>query len=196
MQPPSGGCVLKHPQDKLQAHLDKAATFGWLCVETRKNFHISTRKSAATFGWLCVETFVLGEYKPCLRAATFGWLCVETVNNGAGFVFSLCSHLRVAVCWNQTKTDTKIRVEAATFGWLCVETKTSKIIHAVEPAATFGWLCVETLMNLINYSAWLSSRLQAAVCWNYNLYHQKVAYVCSHLRVAVCWNHHQQRDCI
>ena len=34
MQPPSGGCVLKHPQDKLQAHLDKAATFGWLCVET------------------------------------------------------------------------------------------------------------------------------------------------------------------
>ena len=53
---------------------------------------------------------------------------------------------------------------AATFGWLCIETKTSKIIHAVEPAATFGWLCVETLMNLINYSAWLSSRLQAAVC--------------------------------
>ena len=36
---------------------------------------------------------------------------------------------------------------AATFGWLCIETKTSKIIHAVEPAATFGWLCVETTTN-------------------------------------------------
>ena len=98
MQPPSGGCVLKQWLEENQHRIKKAATFGWLCVET-------------------------------------------------------------AILFALSKAD-----KAATFGWLCIETKTSKIIHAVEPAATFGRLCVETLMNLINYSAWLSSRLQAAVC--------------------------------
>ena len=135
----------------------------------------STAETAATFGWLCVETRREKEKALCLSEQPPSGGCVlkQTSPNFSGEVKG-----------------------AATFGWLCIETKTSKIIHAVEPAATFGRLCVETLMNLINYSAWLSSRLQAAVCWNYNLYHQKVAYVCSHLRVAVCWNHHQQRDCI
>ena len=33
-----------------------AATFGWLCVETRFESEESKQNFAATFGWLCVET--------------------------------------------------------------------------------------------------------------------------------------------
>ena len=33
-QPPSGGCVLKRPIKALSVSDGKAATFGWLCVET------------------------------------------------------------------------------------------------------------------------------------------------------------------
>ena len=81
--------------------LDKAATFGWLCVETLKQIGSYYAAPAATFGWLCVETDTesaqkqLGHTQPpsggCVlkhvmelpitfdeQAATFGWLCVET----------------------------------------------------------------------------------------------------------------------
>ena len=34
MQPPSGGCVLKHASVVADVPLRKVATFGWLCVET------------------------------------------------------------------------------------------------------------------------------------------------------------------
>ena len=57
MQPPSGGCVLKHYKidcDKLD---ELAATFGWLCVETYTRSGQGSAERAATFGWLCVETF-------------------------------------------------------------------------------------------------------------------------------------------
>ena len=33
-----------------------AATFGWLCVETRFISAVTSGEAAATFGWLCVET--------------------------------------------------------------------------------------------------------------------------------------------
>ena len=34
MQPPSGGCVLKHVDGGQVVATGSAATFGWLCVET------------------------------------------------------------------------------------------------------------------------------------------------------------------
>ena len=79
MQPPSGGCVLKLMREAHDLHVESAATFGWLCVET---VNIVSRAlvemGAATFGWLCVETLCQRRYRRLLLAATFGWLCVET----------------------------------------------------------------------------------------------------------------------
>ena|GEM_PF-2923454 len=37
MQPPSGGCVLKLPVFAVANETGEAATFGWLCVETKKS---------------------------------------------------------------------------------------------------------------------------------------------------------------
>ena len=101
MQPPSGGCVLKHAGAIIIWQYDIAATFGWLCVETYKTGLYKLTEKAATFGWLCVETLFV-EYKRCAsnEAATFGWLCVET------FIGEFDKWLSIA----------------ATFGWLCVET--------------------------------------------------------------------------
>ena len=56
----------------------KAATFGWLCVETNGKTSNRFREIAATFGWLCVETIYSLIECLGLMAATFGWLCVET----------------------------------------------------------------------------------------------------------------------
>ena len=58
-QPPSGGCVLKRPIKALSVSDGKAATFGWLCVETDVADLAQRGTAAATFGWLCVETFCL-----------------------------------------------------------------------------------------------------------------------------------------
>ena len=79
----------------------RAATFGWLCVETLPACCAPFPVLAATFGWLCVETLNINlaldsvQLQPpsggcvlkrlnlilrqdCGNAATFGWLCVET----------------------------------------------------------------------------------------------------------------------
>ena len=46
-QPPSGGCVLKPEMLETAQLLKTAATFGWLCVETKplKQFKIQTPSS-------------------------------------------------------------------------------------------------------------------------------------------------------
>ena len=85
-QPPSGGCVLKRVRMGDDSHYLRAATFGWLCVETEvaksakwfkfrqppsggcvlkqsDTFRLTVKKMAATFGWLCVETI----YPRCSR---------------------------------------------------------------------------------------------------------------------------------
>ena len=99
-QPPSGGCVLKLVSLLQIPTCHRAATFGWLCVETMYQKWKMAGMVAATFGWLCVETIEPESLKSEFAAATFGWLCVETF---------LAIH-RAILRW------------AATFGWLCVET--------------------------------------------------------------------------
>ena len=57
LQPPSGGCVLKHDRDVKEEDKFKAAAFGRLCVETWDGFQrVIKRFIAAAFGRLCVET--------------------------------------------------------------------------------------------------------------------------------------------
>ena len=75
-----------------------AATFGWLCVETRRLSNTRNTQFAATFGWLCVETLEIIEQMEINMAATFGWLCVETAVCEICTDFLASSHLRVAVC--------------------------------------------------------------------------------------------------
>ncbi len=76
MQPPSGGCVLKHslPVSFFKDFL--AAAFGRLCVETRN----------PDVAW--VQSW----------AAAFGRLCVETELAKKNFNFKINSRLRAAVC--------------------------------------------------------------------------------------------------
>ena len=76
MQPPSGGCVLKLKLLYLLLITLAAATFGWLCVETKSDWRPHSQNTAATFGWLCVETLIPFAISVAL----------------------ISSHLRVAVC--------------------------------------------------------------------------------------------------
>ena len=166
LQPPSGGCVLKPLFSHELNCAPFAATFGWLCVETSIKSNTPCFKSAATFGWLCVETiYNRGNYN-LNPAATFGWLCVETRLCSQLNLNTLCSHLRVAVCWNTRDIINRYRDCAATFGWLCVET-----IH-------YQW----------RRAVWICSHLRVAVCWNIDDNHNVELSLSSHLRVAVCWN--------
>ena len=59
-------------------------------------YRVSPR--AATFGWLCVETRLDKRAIVVARAATFGWLCVETEIRPPRANWVQGSHLRVAVC--------------------------------------------------------------------------------------------------
>ena len=78
MQPPSGGCVLKHNRYFAVKGGKGAAAFGRLCVETRKLVLVLVACEAAAFGRLCVETFNTLLCFDTVSAAAFGRLCVET----------------------------------------------------------------------------------------------------------------------
>ena len=94
--------MLKQGLDDALDEASKAATFGWLCVETALLLGLTfTAYFAATCGWLCVETAEKGQDLKDKTAATFGWLCVETGKNAKPYR----------------------QFTAATFGWLCVETE-------------------------------------------------------------------------
>ena len=78
VQPPSGGCVLKHDLRETSNRFSNPAAFGRLCVETGLIPVMPRVYLPAAFGRLCVETALskpnLWEKKP----AAFGRLCVET----------------------------------------------------------------------------------------------------------------------
>ena len=57
--------MLKHREWDVISESDKAATFGWLCVETGEKKFEFRKSLAATFGWLCVETLLV----PAIRQA-------------------------------------------------------------------------------------------------------------------------------
>ena len=81
MQPPSGGCVLKPLLCFLFAISKAQPPSGGCVLKLKLNKHHNFLKHAATFGWLCVEThFIRCIDKKAVGAATFGWLCVETVS--------------------------------------------------------------------------------------------------------------------
>ena len=75
-------------------------------------------------------------------AAAFGRLCVET-SSGSRSVGT---------------------VGAAAFGRLCVETSPKMAKASDDLAAAFGRLCVETFVKCTTPSAFVGSRLRAAVC--------------------------------
>ena len=76
VQPPSGGCVLKH---------------------LNLPYLLNTLQAAA-FGRLCVETSSQNKVKEILEAAAFGRLCVETLSKRGVGKRNKCSRLRAAVC--------------------------------------------------------------------------------------------------
>ena len=55
-QPPSGGCVLKHPKTGKRQTYPLPAAFGRLCVETMIEKRSWVYHKPAAFGRLCVET--------------------------------------------------------------------------------------------------------------------------------------------
>ena len=106
LQPPSGGCVLKHRNPRQTNRSSVAATFGWLCVETCVAMADATSLKQPPSGGCVLKPVVFALHPSHNRAATFGWLCVETAR---------AVRLPVTI-WL-----------AATFGWLCVETLIKKV---------------------------------------------------------------------
>ena len=73
MQPPPRGCVLKPSGYRGNNSIISAAASARLCVETCDLPHTTQTLKAATFGWLCVETAHTFAYVGWqARAATFG----------------------------------------------------------------------------------------------------------------------------
>ena len=121
-----------------------AATFGWLCVETKVLSLNANRELAATFGWLCVETSITPVLNLDIDAATFGWLCVETsskILNGnltaqppsGGCV--LKHHLIICAVVSEKQPPS---------GGCVLKRFGVVLVKRLYLAATFGWLCVET----------------------------------------------------
>ena len=82
MQPPSGGCVLKHHSKNPAFMLDfvfAAAAFGRLCVETHRLSALTCDLPAAACARLCVETFATAKTGKRHKAAASARLCVETL---------------------------------------------------------------------------------------------------------------------
>ena len=124
MQPPSGGCVLKRFLTRKLRKLKSSHLRVAVCWNLQRNIIFLTICLAATFGWLCVETKGSRRNLWNGQAATFGWLCVETLGANKEESSVIGSHLRVAVCWNLFIAILKMwQWPAATFGWLCVETE-------------------------------------------------------------------------
>ena len=120
IQPPSGGCVLKHGslmflhtnhrpaafgrlcvETLLSAGgsvLNRPAAFGRLCVETSMQHSLSRENQPAAFGRLCVETSIALRAFSKRVPAAFGRLCVETLTITYALFGLLSSRLRAAVC--------------------------------------------------------------------------------------------------
>ena len=145
------------------------------------------RQSAATFGWLCVETKPTSKVAPlCVTQPPSGGCVLKRVAESdnadtlkqppsGGCVLKRCARCpAIQCCW------------AATFGWLCVETLPAKhcwrwwaqppsggcvlkrqvleLHQRCRSAATFGWLCVETLLTEKENIQFPGSHLRVAVC--------------------------------
>ena len=100
-QPPSGGCVLKHPFMAGAFHGSGPAAFRRLCVETvSDNSYRKFQTEPAAFRRLCVETLFHCVNMAGESPGAFRRLCVETV----------------------TDESTERHDEPAAFRRLCVET--------------------------------------------------------------------------
>ena len=78
LQPPLGGCVLKHDLRHEAATRLAAAAFRRLCVETQESPKPHHLENAAAFRRLCVETVFVQHGNDPVLAAAFRRLCVET----------------------------------------------------------------------------------------------------------------------
>ena len=164
----------------------KAATFGWLCVETRHFDHVVNRAGQPPSGG-CVLKRICSRsarrYWPqppsggCVlkqaggigkrhhhHAATFGWLCVETSQ-------------AILKTWYKSQPPSGGCVlkqpvqERVVFEELQPPSGGCVLKHALQyvrvhrqQAATFGWLCVETTNLVLSWPRCRRSHLRVAVC--------------------------------
>ena len=98
LQPPSGGCVLKHNRQQIRLCPRQPAAFGRLCVETLRCPHLFDWREPAAFGRLCVETLYGFRIGLDGLPAAFGRLCVETPSIRDYVHPWQSSRLRAAVC--------------------------------------------------------------------------------------------------
>ena len=129
-----------------------AATFGWLCVETRRAFTAFCAGVAATFGWLCVETAQSDIASSTTYAATFGWLCVETISLSTSS--GLCLQPPSGGCVLKRRAIGGLRHlyrrQPPSGGCVLKPTRACRSLPR-RRAATFGWLCVETVSASARY---------------------------------------------
>ena len=126
VQPPSGGCVLKHDKSYRQG----SAVF------------------PAAFGRLCVETLCHDEYAATVSPAAFGRLCVETLLPAYNQLTSFQPPSGGCVLKQAEVGRTGRAGDPAAFGRLCVETVKPFLSGVLSLPAAFGRLCVETRQRL------------------------------------------------
>ena len=90
--------MLKHIKQVFINSPRKAATFGWLCVETAMPVVAMATDYAATFGWLCVETFRRQRLLHLILQPPSGGCVLKPLADYPIRATHPGSHLRVAVC--------------------------------------------------------------------------------------------------
>ena len=97
-QPPSGGCVLKHYRNGVEAGASEPAAFRRLCVETLIWRNGKFRTYPAAFRRLCVETTFSTTPQRAHRTQPPSGGCVLKLVSKLYFRYQLPSRLQAAVC--------------------------------------------------------------------------------------------------
>ena len=166
VQPPSGGCVLKHLLSHFRGLKNRPAAFGRLCVETTatapKRFHGRQPPSGGCvlkppFRWLYHSRFGQPPSGGCVLKQRARQRLNAGIRNSqppsGGCVLKHVSR----------SNDWQMEIQPPSGGCVLKQHNGSPTSLHTSPAA-FGRLCVETAVSAHTHGAMPSSRLRAAVC--------------------------------
>ena len=98
IQPPSGGCVLKHHQALWHEEIRRPAAFRRLCVETSLLTCFCCSSCQPPSGGCVLKHYRAWHERQSKQPAAFRRLCVETSNSPQRSGFVQTSRLQAAVC--------------------------------------------------------------------------------------------------
>ena len=142
MQPPSGGCVLKHTWKKELVSEFEQPPSGGCVLKPKLRLSISRQSLQPPSGGCVLK-----------QTQQYLWITLYLQPPSGGCVLK-----------PQIPELLEQKPKAAAFGRLCVETICCEVKFVFCGAAAFGRLCVETIRPILIKSDSECSRLRAAVC--------------------------------